>query len=659
MNLTDMSFKQKIFALLTLPILGFLWLSVSAISKGVETTSEMSSLNQLTRLSVVYSELVHELQKERGMTAGFIGSQGTKFVSELRAQRTSADNRRNQRTEYWQSAEIDLPQISRLNTEISQSLNQITSIRNRVDSQSIPLSEALGYYTKLNAKLLSVSALIAELSSDATITTETIAYYNFLQGKERAGIERAVLNNTFSKNEFGPGMLVKFISLVTEQNTYFSNFEVLGNPDNVRFFEQQLNDPSVAEVEKLRDVAESKMSGFDVDPVYWFAQSTARIVQLKKTENQLADSLIALTDQKTQQAQSAMMGSITMFVVITLFATFISFKAITDLTTRVKDLTRVLSKVRHDNDLTVRATYEGNSELGQISSSLNETLEKFSGVIDSLSQSSLTLASAAEETAQTCQYNSNTLVEQQDQIGLIATATEELSATVSEVAAKTQQTASSAKLADEQSQAGLSTVQHSYQSIETLASEINGLAEKITHLHESSNNINSVIDVIKSVADQTNLLALNAAIEAARAGEQGRGFAVVADEVRTLAQRTQESTLEIEGFISSLQSDVQTAFNVIDNSKKMSSRAVEDSRGVEQTLQDISGAVSEIFSMTEQIATATEEQAVVTQDIAQNVVAVEQKSTESTTGATQIAATAKEQAELATSLKELSNTFKS
>ncbi|MEZ9254311.1 methyl-accepting chemotaxis protein [Vibrio cyclitrophicus] len=659
MKLTDMSFKQKIIALLILPILGFLWLSVSAISKGVETTSEISSLNQLTRLSVVYSELVHELQKERGMTAGFIGSQGTQFVSELRSQRASADTRRDQRSEYWQSADIDLPQITKLNTEISRSLNQITSIRNRVDSQSIPLSEALGYYTQLNAKLLSVSALIAELSSDATITTETIAYYNFLQGKERAGIERAVLNNTFSKNEFGPGMLVRFISLMTEQNTYFSNFKVLSTPSNVSFFEQQLNDRSVAEVEKLRQLAQSKMSGFDVDPVYWFAQSTARIVQLKKTENQLADSLIALTEQKTTEAQTAMMASIAMFVVITLFATFVSFKAITDLTTRVKDLTLVLSKVRDDNDLTVRATYVGSSELGQISLSLNETLEKFSQVIDNLSQSSLTLASAAEETAQTCQYNSNTLVEQQNQIGLIATATEELSATVNEVAAKTQQTATSAKMVDQQSQEGLSTVQHSYESIEILASEINGLAEKITHLHESSNNINSVIDVIKSVADQTNLLALNAAIEAARAGEQGRGFAVVADEVRTLAQRTQESTLEIEGFISSLQSDVQTAFNVIDNSKKMSSRAVEDSRDVEQTLQDISGAVSEIFSMTEQIATATEEQAVVTQDIAQNVVAVEQKSTESTTGATQIAATAKEQAELATSLKELSNTFKS
>ncbi|WP_046224790.1 methyl-accepting chemotaxis protein [Vibrio sp. ECSMB14106] len=659
MKLTDMSFKQKIIALLILPILGFLWLSVSAISKGVETKTEMSSLNQLTRLSVVYSELVHELQKERGMTAGFIGSQGTKFVSELASQRTNADNRRNQRNDYWQSASIELPQINRLNTEISQSLNQLSSIRNRVDSQSIPLSEALGYYTQLNAKLLSVSALIAELSSDAAITTETIAYYNFLQGKERAGIERAVLNNTFSKNEFGPGMLVKFISLVTEQNTYFSNFEVLSNPANVRFFEQQLNDRSVAEVEKLRGLAESKMSGFDVDPVYWFAQSTARIVQLKKTENHLAESLIALTEKKMSEAQSAMMMSIGLFALITLFATFVSYKTISDLTMRVKDLTVMLSKVRNDNDLTVRAKFVGNSELGQISSALNETLEKFSNVIDNLYQSSLTLASAAEETSQTCHYNSNTLVQQQDQIGLVATATEELSATVNEVAAKTQQTASSAKLVDEQSQEGLSTVQNSYHSIEKLASEINDLAEKITHLHESSNNINSVIDVIKSVAEQTNLLALNAAIEAARAGEQGRGFAVVADEVRTLAQRTQQSTAEIEGFISSLQSDVQTAFNVIDNSQKMSSKAVEDSKEVEHTLQGISASVSEIFSMTEQIATATEEQAVVTQDIAQNVMAVEQKSTESTTGATQIAATAKEQAELAASLKDIASTFKS
>ncbi|MGF1695277.1 methyl-accepting chemotaxis protein [Vibrio lamellibrachiae] len=658
MNLSNISFKHKIIALLALPILGFLWLSGSAISSSVSMTNEMQSLNQLTRLSVVYSELVHELQKERGMTAGFLGSKGKQFSNELKAQRNAADSKRVKRNEYWQGAHIELADIKQLNRSINQGLDQIDAIRRQIDSQSITLANALAFYTQLNKQLLSVSGLVAELSSDPLVTKETIAYYNFLQGKERAGIERAVMNNTFAKNEFGAGMLTKFVTLVAEQNTYFNNFEVLSSSQNVRFYEQQLQDSSVKEVENLRALAKSKLSGFDVDPVHWFSQATGRIGQLSKTENEIAKSLIQLTDQKYQSAQTSMIISIVLCTLVILVAGLVSYFTIKDLTARVKDLVSVMGTVREENDLTVRATHIDKSELGVISASLNATLEQFSGVIDNLSSSSMTLASAAEETSQTCQYNSETMVEQKDQVGLIATAIEELSATVREVAIKTQQTAESAKVANEQSLSGLGTVQKSYQSIDSLAMEIDGLAEKITRLHESSNSINSVIDVIKSVAEQTNLLALNAAIEAARAGEQGRGFAVVADEVRTLAQRTQQSTSEIEGFISSLQSDVQDAFNVIDSSQEKAKVAVEESKNVEQTLEGISEAVNEIFSMADQIATATEEQSVVTQDIAMNVTIVDEKSTETTTGAAQIAATAVEQAHLATSLKNLSSTYK-
>ncbi|MFM2586915.1 methyl-accepting chemotaxis protein [Vibrio sp. TBV020] len=658
MNLSDLSFKQKITALITLPILGFLWLSVSSISHNLSTAKEMSSLNQLTKLSVVYSELVHEIQKERGMTAGFLGSKGTQFQSELRNQRSAADGKLDQRTRYWQANQIENSQIQQLNTKISERLTQIENIRNQVDAQSIKLSDALAYYTQLNSMLLSASGLISDISTDAQITKETVAYYNFIQGKERAGIERAVLSNTFAKDEFGPGMLVKFISLVTQQDTYFSNFSVFSNPENQQFYTQQMKDSSIQEVNKLRALAESRSSNFNADAVYWFSQATGRIGQLKKIENHLANGLIELTEQKANAAQLNLIVSIIICSFITIAAALISFFTIKDLTKRVQNLTSVMKSVREDNNLTVRAAYVGNSELGQIAYSLNATLEKFSDVIDNLSHSSLTLASAAEETAQTCQYNSSSMVEQQDQIGLIATAIEELSATVNEVATKTQQTAESAKVVNDQTQNGLSTVQNSYQSIESLAQEIDGLAQKITHLHESSNNINNVIDVIKSVAEQTNLLALNAAIEAARAGEQGRGFAVVADEVRTLAQRTQQSTSEIEGFINSLQSDVESAFSVIDSSQKKSATAVQDSRQVEETLSLISESVNDIFSMAEQIATATEEQAVVTQDIAKNVMTVEEKSTESTTGASQIASTAKEQAQLASSLRNLASTFK-
>ena len=658
MRFSDISFKKKIFILLILPLAGFLWLSISAIFHSVSVTQEMSTLTRLTKLSVVYSELVHELQKERGMTAGFIGSHGESFGDKLKQQRINTNKKIEQRQGYWQMYQFEYPQIIQLNDFISGDLNQLAAIRRQVDNQSINLPSAIKYYTQLNAKLLSVAALNAEISSDATITKETIAYYNFLQAKERAGIERAVLSATFSADQFGSGMLVKFITLVAEQDVYFSNFNLFANANNKTFFTQQLNHLSVQQVSDLREIAKNKTEQFNIDSEYWFSQATARIGQLKKSEEHFSTELLTLAQQTKDSAFNALVFNVVFSLTLVLCAAVISFYTIRELSARVMDLTSVMAKVRDGNDLTVQTKQTGESELGQISTSLNLTLNKFSGVIEEISTSSISLASAAEETSRTCEHNSQSMLEQQDGIALIATAIEELSVTVKEVANNTHLTADSAKEADIQAKNGLEVVQISYQSIESLASEIDSLATRITSLHESSNNITKVVDVIKSVADQTNLLALNAAIEAARAGEQGRGFAVVADEVCTLAQRTQESIAEIENFIISLQSDANLAFNVIDVSQKKAAEAVANSKDVEQRLQGITAAVSHIFVMTEQIATAVEEQSVVTQDIAKNIVTVEQKSMESTTGATQIAVTAKEQAKLATSLQDIASTFK-
>lgn len=658
MNISDLSFRKKIFTLLALPILGFLWLSVSVIVDNVNMKNEMSTIAPLTKLSVVYSELVHELQKERGMTAGFLGSKGTKFGNKLKNQRQNTDQKRTERASFWKESGLTLSNIVQLNSSIEQALQKITAIRSQVDAQSISLGTALAYYTQLNKNLLSVAVLNAEISSDALVTKETIAYFNFLQGKERAGVERAVLSNTFAKQQFGSGMYAKYITLVSEQNTYFDNFKHFSNVDNQNFFNQQLDHSAVKEVDKIRAIANQKQSDFGIEAEYWFAQSTGRIGQLKKIENQLSNKLLTLVETKQRNAFNAMVLNITVSTLLITLALAVSFYIINELTGRVNSLTNVLSKVRHDNDLTVQSPHEGSSELGQISVSLNKTLDSFSYVIKDISSSSITLASAAKETAQTCEYNSQSLVEQQNGIGLIATAIEELSTTVKEVADNTQHTVNSAKNADEKAKSGLGTVQKSYQSIETLANEIDGLAKQINNLHKSSNNITSVVDVIKSVAEQTNLLALNAAIEAARAGEQGRGFAVVADEVRTLAQRTQESTAEIESFILSLQSDANSAFNVIETSQKKAAEAVGNSKEVEYLLEEITESVGDIFAMTDQIATAIEEQAVVTQNVARNVISVEEKSIETTAGADQISATAKEQARLAISLQNMANTFK-
>jgi methyl-accepting chemotaxis protein len=658
MTFSDISFKNKIFILLTLPLVGFIWLSINSISQSYSVNKEMAQLSQLTELSVTYSELVHELQKERGATAGFLGSKGTKFVNEIKNQRNETDSKHSAKNQFLSNNNFEQQSIKQLNLSINRDLNELNRIREQVNSLKIPTNKAISFYTQLNAKLLMVSSLISEISTDAELTKEIVAYYNFLQGKERAGIERAVLSNTFAKDEFTEGMFVKFISLVTQQDTFFDNFNAFSSDINKSFFQQKLNHASITEVLRIRDIARSKQSGFGIDALHWFDQATQRIGQLKQVESNLSDSLLALNVTKKSAALTSLIFNSILCALLIILATLISFITIKDLTARVKELTHVMSKVRDENDLTVQVTLEGESELGQISSALNLTLNKFAGAIDEISTSSLTLASAAEETSQTCEYNSTSMIEQQEGINLIATAVEELSATVKEVATNTQLTADSAKQADEQAQNGLGVVQKSYHSIEELAAEIDGLAKQINSLHESSNNITNVVDVIKSVAEQTNLLALNAAIEAARAGEQGRGFAVVADEVRTLAQRTQQSTSEIEGFITSLQTDANAAFNVIEQSQKKAVEAVENSKDVEHTLEGISGAVSNIFEMTEQVATAIEEQSVVTEDVAKNVVSIEEKSTETTTGAAQIATTAKEQAFLATTLQDIAKTFK-
>ncbi len=250
-------------------------------------------------------------------------------------------------------------------------------------------------------------------------------------------------------------------------------------------------------------------------------------------------------------------------------------------------------------------------------------------VLDRITDSSQGLVDVATNTATTIEQTNQGILRQQQETEMVATAINEMSATVLEVAKNTQNAADAARAASGSSTQGQQQMSKITNSINELSAEVSQSADMINQLEKDSNNISVVLDVIKSIAEQTNLLALNAAIEAARAGEQGRGFAVVADEVRSLAQRTHQSTEEIESMIASLQQQTQTASQIMQACNNMAKVCVDRTEEGNNSLEVIGTHISSISDMNDQIATASEEQSAVTEEINRNIVNITQIASQS------------------------------
>jgi methyl-accepting chemotaxis protein len=275
-----------------------------------------------------------------------------------------------------------------------------------------------------------------------------------------------------------------------------------------------------------------------------------------------------------------------------------------------------------EGDLTVRMDEGGKDEITRLSLAYNRFAEKTERMIESVSQAAGNLSVQIGDFATLAEHTNSGIKQQYDQTTQVATAMTEMSATVHDVAQNTTHTAEAARGADAQANAGREVVSSVTTSIDTLAAEVGRAVETVRHVEQDSERIGSVLDVIRGIADQTNLLALNAAIEAARAGEQGRGFAVVADEVRTLAKRTQDSTEEIQEMIESLQSGVRQTVQVMETSQTQAGESVEQAGRAHESLEEITQSIDTITQMSSQIATAAEEQSAVAEDINRNVVEI-------------------------------------
>ncbi|MBL0842084.1 methyl-accepting chemotaxis protein [Pseudomonas mediterranea] len=309
-------------------------------------------------------------------------------------------------------------------------------------------------------------------------------------------------------------------------------------------------------------------------------------------------------------------------------------------------------------DLSHNLTSDRRDEMGQLQRAMQSMTVSLRQLIGGIGEGVTQIASAAEQLSAVTEQTSAGVNSQKVETDQVATAMHEMTATVQEVARNAEEASEAAVAADQQAREGERVVGEAIAQIERLANEVGNSTAAMGDLKRESDKIGSVLDVIKSVAQQTNLLALNAAIEAARAGEAGRGFAVVADEVRSLAQRTQKSTEEIEELIVGLQNGTEQVATIMDNSRGLTDSSVELTRRAGGSLENITRTVSAIQSMNQQIAAAAEQQSATAEEINRSVLNVRDVSEQTSAASEQTASSSAELARLGVHLQTLVGRFK-
>ncbi|VVO23446.1 methyl-accepting chemotaxis protein [Pseudomonas fluorescens] len=369
---------------------------------------------------------------------------------------------------------------------------------------------------------------------------------------------------------------------------------------------------------------------------------------------QLSAAQITKRDSDAAQAKN----TLALVTVLTLLFGLIAAWAITrQIVIPLQQTLTVVERVA-SGDLSQDLDVQRRDELGQLQSAIQRMTVGLRQLIGGIGAGVTQIASAAAQLSAVTEQTSAGVNSQKVETDQVATAMHEMTATVQEVARNAEEASEAAVAADQQAREGDKVVSEAIAQIERLATEVGNSTEAMSHLQRESDKIGSVLDVIKSVAQQTNLLALNAAIEAARAGEAGRGFAVVADEVRSLAQRTQKSTEEIEQLIVGLQSGTQQVATIMDNSRSLTDSSVELTRRAGGSLANITRTVSAIQAMNQQIAAAAEQQSAVAEEINRSVLNVRDVSEQTSAASEETAASSVELARLGTHLQMLVGKFR-
>ncbi|MBY8970554.1 MULTISPECIES: methyl-accepting chemotaxis protein [Pseudomonas] len=510
-------------------------------------------------------------------------------------------------------------------------LNQMSKIRaatEDITSASVPSIRALDEFTQLTLRLRVLS-------------------YRLLTNRE-PDVQQKTLEAFELRNQqirTAQGIYEKLITSTQERNAYDEYVRLLGQYHQI---EERMKSLSRAnQVDELRNLLNTELLSNS-------EQVNAVLTRLLDINN---DDANATNQQAKDQYDMAFDLVVGLLVVATALTVLFAWLLTRSITLPIARALEAAEEVAEGN-LTRPITVDGNDEAGRLLAAMAKMQNKLRDTLQRIAGSATQLASAAEELNAVTDESARGLTQQNNEIEQAATAVNEMTSAVEEVARNAVSTSEASRNATTSAGDGRDLVQETVSAIERMSADVQATASLIGDLANESRDIGKVLDVIRGLADQTNLLALNAAIEAARAGEAGRGFAVVADEVRALAHRTQQSTSEIERMIGSIQTGTEHAVDSMRNSTERAESTLNIAKGAGMSLDTINTAIVEINERNLVIASAAEEQAQVAREVDRNLVNIRDLSVQSATGASQTSAASNELSRLAVDLNGMVGRFR-
>ncbi|MEE4731763.1 methyl-accepting chemotaxis protein [Pseudomonas alliivorans] len=509
-------------------------------------------------------------------------------------------------------------------------LSQMSKIRRATEvlaDNNVPSIKSLDRFAEVSIRLrvLSYRLLVNREPDIQQKTIELLAMRNKQINDAQAIYER-LISDPNERNLYN-----QYVQLLGQYRELESRMKTLTLANKVDELQELLNKDMLSNSDQMNAVL-----------IKLVEINTAQLIQVKK--------------QAAEEYDSAFDMVIALLVAATLLTLVFAWMLIKSITTPIAAALNAAETIAQGN-LTQPIKVDGTDEAGRLLQAMKTMQDKLRDTLQRISGSATQLASAAEELNAVTDESARGLVQQNNEIEQAATAVNEMTSAVEEVARNATSTSEASRNATASAGDGRDLVLETVGAIERMSGDVKETAELISNLANESRDIGKVLDVIRGLADQTNLLALNAAIEAARAGEAGRGFAVVADEVRALAHRTQQSTSEIERMIGSIQGGTEQAVTSMRNSTERAESTLSIAKGAGLALDTINTAVEEINERNLVIASAAEEQAQVAREVDRNLVNIRDLSAQSTTGANQTSAASTELSRLAVDLNSMVGRF--